>query len=45
MNALRTDKKFAAGEVRFVLTPRLGEAHVSKAVSLDEIREAIDALR
>jgi len=45
MAALRTDKKFAAGEVRFVLTPRLGEAYLSREVTLDQIREAIELLR
>ena len=45
MAALRTDKKFAAGAVRFVLTPRLGEAFVSKEVTHGDIREAIEALR
>ncbi|MDD5349206.1 MAG: 3-dehydroquinate synthase [Chthoniobacteraceae bacterium] len=43
--ALLKDKKFAQGEVRFVLCPRLGEAFVSKEVTLEEIREAIEALR
>ena len=45
MAALLKDKKFAQGEVRFVLCPRLGEAFVSKEVTLDDIREAIEALR
>lgn len=45
MDALRTDKKFASGEVRFVLSPRLGSAYVSRDVTLDEIRGAVEALR
>ena len=45
MDALRTDKKFAQGQVRFVLCPRLGEAFVSKEVTLEEIREAVEGLR
>lgn len=45
MAALKKDKKFAQGDVRFVLCPRLGEAFVSKEVTLEEIREAIEALR
>jgi len=45
MAALLKDKKFAQGEVRFVLCPRLGEAFVSKEVTLKEIRQAVDALR
>jgi len=43
--ALRTDKKFAQGQVRFVLCPRLGEAFVSNEVTLEEIRAAVEALR
>ena len=45
MAALRTDKKFAQGEVRFVLCPRLGEAFVSKEVTLAEIESIVEALR
>lgn len=44
MAALRTDKKFSQGEVRFVLVPKLGEAFVSKEITLDEIRAEVDAL-
>ena len=44
MAALQTDKKFAAGQVRFVLCPRLGEAFLSSDVTLEEIRAAVDAL-
>ncbi len=45
MTALRADKKFAAGRVRFVLCPRIGEAFVSKEVRMEEIRETVEALR
>jgi 3-dehydroquinate synthase len=45
MNSLLADKKFAQGSVRFVLTPGLGEAFVSKDVTLEEIRGAIEKLR
>jgi 3-dehydroquinate synthase len=45
MSALQKDKKFAQGAVRFVLCPRLGEAFVSKEVTLEEIRSAVEALR
>jgi len=45
MDALRTDKKFAAGQVRFVLTPRLGEAFVSKDITLSQIQDAVESLR
>ena len=43
--ALKTDKKFSEGKIRFVLTPRIGEASVSQDVTLDDIRDAIEALR
>lgn len=45
LNALRLDKKFQAGAVRFVLTPRLGEAFVSKDVTEQDIRAAIEEIR
>jgi len=45
MAALQKDKKFAQGEVRFVLCPRLGEAFVSKDVTREEIRGTIESLR
>lgn len=45
MEKLLRDKKFAAGAVRFVLLRRTGDAFVSRDVTLDHIREAIDALR
>jgi 3-dehydroquinate synthase len=45
MAALRTDKKFAAGQIRFILTSRVGSAFVSKEITLEEIRVAVEALR
>ncbi len=38
------DKKFLGGRIRFVVTPRIGEAHVSNDVTMEDIREAIAAL-
>ena len=38
------DKKFVGGKIRFVVTPRIGEAHVSNDVTMEDIREAIAAL-
>ncbi|PYK70313.1 MAG: 3-dehydroquinate synthase [Verrucomicrobia bacterium] len=38
------DKKFIGGKIRFVVTPRIGEAHVSNDVTMEDIREAIAAL-
>lgn len=43
--ALRKDKKFHAGAIRFVLLCNLGEAFVSDAVSALDIERAIEALR
>jgi len=42
--ALPYDKKFESGYIRFVVTPRIGSAHLSSDVTLDDIREAIDEL-
>ncbi|MGC3989081.1 MAG: 3-dehydroquinate synthase [Chthoniobacteraceae bacterium] len=44
MSALKTDKKFA-GQVRFILTPRLGEAFVSREITLTQIEDAVESLR
>ncbi len=38
------DKKFLGGETRFVVTPRIGEAHVSNDVTMEDIRKAIENL-
>jgi 3-dehydroquinate synthetase len=38
------DKKFLGGKIRFIVTPRIGEAHVSRDVTMEDIREAIAAL-
>lgn len=43
-DAVRFDKKFSAGQVRFVVTPRIGEAYLSEDVTFDDIREAIALL-
>ena len=45
MQAIGRDKKFQHGEVRFVVTPRIGEAHVSRDVTIDDIAEAVAALQ
>ena len=42
--AMPFDKKFESGEVRFVVTPRLGSAHLSSDVTMEDIREAVDRL-
>lgn len=43
-DAVRRDKKFENGQVRFVVTPRLGSAYLSDEVLLADISEAIGSL-
>jgi 3-dehydroquinate synthase len=43
-DALKFDKKFEAGKVRFIVTPRIGVAYVAGNVTLDDIREAVKEL-
>jgi 3-dehydroquinate synthase len=45
LTALRSDKKFAEGQIRYILTSGIGTAFVSCDVSLGEIRRAIEDLR
>jgi 3-dehydroquinate synthase len=42
--ALPYDKKFESGNIWFVVTPRIGSAHLSSDVTLDDIREAVASL-
>ncbi len=42
--ALPYDKKFDGGNIRFVVAPRIGSAHLSSDVTLDDIREAMASL-
>ncbi|MFL6584698.1 MAG: 3-dehydroquinate synthase, partial [Chthoniobacterales bacterium] len=44
LDAIKFDKKFEAGRVRFVVTPKLGEAYLSNDVTFDDIRAAIEEL-
>jgi 3-dehydroquinate synthase len=44
VSALKFDKKFEGGKIRFVVTPKIGAARVANDVTLDDIREAVDAL-
>lgn len=44
LEALKADKKFEEGAIRFVLCPRLGEAFVSNEVTWADIAGAVDAL-
>jgi 3-dehydroquinate synthase len=43
--AARRDKKFAGGQIRYVVAPRLGEAFVADDVTAEDISTAIDSLR
>jgi 3-dehydroquinate synthase len=42
--ALKFDKKFEAGKIRFVVTPGIGTAHLANDVTMEDIREAIGEL-
>jgi 3-dehydroquinate synthase len=42
--ALKFDKKFEGGKIRFVVTPKIGAARLANDVTLSDIREAIDEL-
>ena len=44
LDAVMADKKFNSGEVRFVVTPKIGSAYLSSDVTLDDIRNAVAAL-
>ncbi|PYJ54277.1 MAG: 3-dehydroquinate synthase, partial [Verrucomicrobia bacterium] len=44
LEAVKFDKKFEAGKVRFIVTPQIGTAHVSREVTMKDVREAIDGL-
>jgi 3-dehydroquinate synthase len=39
------DKKFAEGKIRYVLSPKLGEAFVAEDVTEQDLRSALQALR
>ncbi len=45
LRAMARDKKFESGAIRFVLLSRLGTAFVSRDVTDEDIRRAIDACR
>ncbi len=44
ISAVKFDKKFRSGKIRFVVTPRIGAAYLSNEVTLDDIREAVSEL-
>jgi 3-dehydroquinate synthetase len=43
-DALKFDKKFERGEIRFVVTPKIGSAQLSQNVTMEDIREAVNQL-
>ncbi len=43
-DALKFDKKFEGGKIRFVVTPKIGTAKLSRNVTTEDIREAVDEL-
>lgn len=45
LNKTASDKKFRAGSIRFVLLTKAGEAGISKNITLEDMREAIEELR
>jgi 3-dehydroquinate synthase len=44
MEAITRDKKFEDGEIRFVVTPQIGRAFLSRDVTIEDIREAVAEL-
>jgi len=44
IRAVKFDKKFQSGKIRFVVTPRIGAAYLTTDVTLNDIREAVAAL-
>lgn len=42
--ALFRDKKFSQGQIRFVLTPQLGQAYVSETITEEDLRQAFERL-
>jgi 3-dehydroquinate synthase len=43
-DALKFDKKFERGQIRFVVTPKIGAASLSRDVTMEDIRAAVEAL-
>jgi 3-dehydroquinate synthase len=43
-DALKFDKKFERGQIRFVVTPKIGSASLSRDVTMDDIRAAVEEL-
>jgi 3-dehydroquinate synthase len=43
-DALKFDKKFERGQIRFVLTSKIGSASLSSDVTMEDVREAVNEL-
>jgi 3-dehydroquinate synthase len=43
-DALKFDKKFEGGQIRFVVTPKIGSVRLSRDVTMEDIRKAVDEL-
>ena len=41
LDSLKFDKKFEQGQIRFVLTSKIGSAQLSKDVTMDDIHEVV----
>ena len=41
LDAVKFDKKFERGKIRFIVTPRIGTVRLTDKVTLDDMREAI----
>jgi 3-dehydroquinate synthase len=44
LDAVKFDKKFESGKIRFVVTPRIGSARLATNVTMTDIREAVKQL-
>lgn len=44
LDALKLDKKFVGGKIRFVVTSKIGSAKLSTDVTMDDIRAAVEQL-
>ena len=44
LDAVKFDKKFESGKIRFVVTPKIGVARLTSTVTLSDIREAVETL-
>jgi 3-dehydroquinate synthase len=44
LDAVKFDKKFEGGKIRFIVNPRIGAAYVADNVTVDDIRKAVQQL-